>query len=288
MAISVEDDLDILHRRLHQAQRHISEEIVSKMEYKVGSYQGKVSLTEFQKGKSVPTEFYDVFSDHVQEYNPDVLILDTLARFIEGDENNNNLMNGMFELMELLGKRISCNVILVHHSAKRAGDVIKKQKDLDTSLSQTSVRGASSMAGALRWILQLVPIGASMVKDLLGDGEPPQGEDGTHVLAKVVKKNEGPPESFIILEKGAGKLSRLHSQAESFKEDQIENMVQKLVEEIEALAKDGTEVPASYPENVLQWSKTFLHEAVNRAIERGLITKVHNVGKNGYHLEVVK
>jgi hypothetical protein len=50
MAISIEDDLDILHRRLHQAQKHISEEIVSKMEYKVGSYQGKVSLTEFQKG----------------------------------------------------------------------------------------------------------------------------------------------------------------------------------------------------------------------------------------------
>jgi RecA-family ATPase len=287
MSISVEDKLDNLHHRLQEAARDLDAEAYGQMDFRSFSFNGKVALTEYHRGKAVVTQNFVLLDEELKKYQPEVIILDTLARFMGGDENSNPVMNSMCELMEILAQQNNCNVILVHHSAKRAGDVIDDEPSLKESLSQTSVRGASSVAGVLRWILQLVPISTSLTKKLLNTSESLKDIDGTYVVAKVVKKNEGPREGQIILKKEDGRMTRVLALEYEQREEMIEEYVEKLIEEIKRRDEAGeANITFSKPEEGLGWNRVFANEAVKRALERGLILKERSLNKRGFFLRL--
>jgi RecA-family ATPase len=131
MAIFADDDLNVLHFRLHEAQKSVPLEIVEKMDYKIGSYKGNVSLIgKFRllgdKKKAImTTPFLEPFLEHVKEYSPEILILDPLSRFIKGNPNTLALMNETLLLMDYIGREVSCNVILCHHTNYEVNSMIE-------------------------------------------------------------------------------------------------------------------------------------------------------------------
>ena len=284
MLMSIEDTMQILHHRMHAVLQKLDPAVKPLMDLKVCSLRGRTSLAVCERGIISKTDFYDEFVKQIDSYRPEVLILDTLVRFIGGDENNNNLMNAMFEILENLSDMFKCNIIVVHHSAKRAGDVLHSMHELTENMSQTSVRGASSIAGALRWILQMAPVSGAVAGRILGRANDMPGPDGTYVVTKVVKKNMGPPEESIVLCKDGGFLTRHEPTQE--KDQLIEECLSKLIEEIDRLDADGeAPISAAHPEEQLGWNYTLTQAAMLRGLERGLLVKVKNENRNGFHLE---
>lgn len=71
--------------------------------------------------------------DHEVRRDPTLIVIDTLARCFEGDENLQEDMNHFVAGVDLLRKRFNCTVLVVHHSR----------------LDGTRERGSSSFHGAM-------------------------------------------------------------------------------------------------------------------------------------------
>ena len=64
------------------------------------------------------------------QVRPRLLILDTLARFSGVEENDNPSMTAFCGILEDLIADFGCNIILLHHSNKTAGDCVEDSQGL--------------------------------------------------------------------------------------------------------------------------------------------------------------
>jgi hypothetical protein len=98
----------------------------------------------------------------VQEYGtPRLLIIDTLARCFEGDENGSKDMNAFVAALDRLRFRFRCTILVLHHSGLN---------------DKNRARGSSVLRAALDWEYRLTRNGDSckLVCSKSKDHEPPQ------------------------------------------------------------------------------------------------------------------
>ena len=79
---------------------------------------------------------YDLVNQMVGDAAPDLLIIDPIINFSSVDENDNAEMRKLLRLVDALGARHDCAVVLVHHTRKEA-----------TTSPFDAVRGASALRG---------------------------------------------------------------------------------------------------------------------------------------------
>jgi RecA-family ATPase len=282
LLLSGEDPTNILHQRYREAVEHIPAENRRQMEYELYFKNGDLALTR-QEGRTIKVheENVDGLNRLLDRVHPELLVLDTLTRFLGGgDENDNPTMTKSCVILEQIIKEHDCNIILVHHTNKGAGDIIHDQQRLKTSLSQASLRGASALAGAIRWALMLVPISTSLVKKITGNTEY-NSPDGTFVVAKVVKKNLGAPEQEILLTKKGG-VMKLAWEPDQASDEFINADVEILVGEVENRNQDQGDLlaMADLPQ-ALGWSVARVKNAKTRAIKNGRLQE-KTIGKKKY------
>ena len=92
---------------------------------------------------------YQLVVDHIRALpnNPDVIVVDTLHRFLDGDENSAQDAKKMLDACAGLMREFCCSVILVHHTGVSAE-------------AQHRARGSSAWKGALDIEVSVVSTGA--------------------------------------------------------------------------------------------------------------------------------
>jgi RecA-family ATPase len=269
MLISAEDNRQVLRHRLYDVVSAMSPDEIEELDFKAFAVKGDVALTEMDKTQAIiPTKRYVEFRRLLEEHRPEVLILDTLSRFIGGDENSNPLMTGACVLLEDLVDEFDCNIILIHHTNKNAGDIVRRKTELAETLTQSSLRGATALAGAVRWALMLNPVSTALASNLTGDKSIDQ-PDGNYVVAKVVKKNAGPMEAHICLSKTLGQLTRILEI--DGKAGQVGDDAGCLAQDIK-LREDTAEPPltVSSVRRVFNWGEKRAAEAVKYGLDNGM------------------
>lgn len=82
-----------------------------------------------------------------QSNNIEVVAIDCLTRFHEGDENSSQAMSGVFRLLKML-KTAGLSVIIIHHDKKSGYDFGGR--------GGNALRGSSDISGAADYIIRLV------------------------------------------------------------------------------------------------------------------------------------
>lgn len=191
--ISAEDPELVLHRRTHHILCSMGMEEPRLREVAARMFivpaRGDVAL--FRDGAKTRAEAF--IRSHLEATKARVLVLDTLSRFSGIEENDNASMTAFCSMLETIAKDYRCNVILLHHSNKAAGDCLEDEHALSQALSQTAMRGASALSGCARWVLTMAMLGRKLAENIIGPGSrgrPP----GSYIAIRVAKKNAGAPE----------------------------------------------------------------------------------------------
>lgn len=126
-----------------------------------------------------------------------LLILDTLRRFHDREENSSGEMSRVISRLESVAKRTSCAVMFLHHSSKFAA--LSGNGD-----QQQASRGSSALVDNVRWQANLT--GASK-EDAEAMGWR-VADRRRYVRYSVTKSNYGPPEPDVWLERAEGGVLR--------------------------------------------------------------------------------
>jgi RecA-family ATPase len=89
-------------------------------------------------------------SDLMDEYKPDVLILDSLQKIVSKALTDEEAAKSLFNYISLIRAKYGCSVLIVHHNRKRSNDGQKKQ---DTDLSD--VFGSTYITTDVDFVLSL-------------------------------------------------------------------------------------------------------------------------------------
>lgn len=272
--LSAEDDMLTIHHRFYNALMALPEHKRMEASHNLLgiSVRGMVNLCANVKGDILPSNNYDMLDKLVNYLRPRLLILDTMARFAGVEENDNPAVTAFCALLEMVIEKYGCNIVVIHHTNKNAGDCLEKTDLLDNALSQSAIRGASALSGAARWAFMLAPIGKKLARSLLG----PQAEgasDGSYVAARVGMKNAGMPEKRHYLgrdENGLLQLVKPETDTHQLEEDAM-----FLTEEIQR-RKDEDERPLSQSlfGFRVQWGAVRKKNAVAYALSSGKIATV--------------
>ena len=238
--LSAEDDALTIHRRVYHALEQLPEDLREQAAanfYGIPVH-GGVNLCRVVGGVVEATANYEDLRDILDAIRPRLLVLDTLARFSGVDENDNPAMTAFCGLLEGLIDAYGCNIILLHHSNKTSGDLIEDPKELAKALTQTAMRGASALAGCIRWGMLVAPLGAALAQKRIG--EPATGKyDGAFLAVRVGKKNSGGPEPRYYLGRDEhGLLYRVDPDARQEEGDVVWDAHQ-LAEEVERVQRKG-------------------------------------------------
>jgi len=289
MFISAEDDREVLHHRIYYASQHLGEEERKKAgnNFWAIPVHGRVSLCENTRNDGIkPTINLDDLRNLVDSVRPDLIILDTLARFFEVDENDNPAVTAACGLLEDIIQEYGCNIILVHHASKASGDLATDKNKLRAALNQTAIRGASALSGCIRWALLMAPLSDTLAEKIIGSGA--YGKpSGSYVAARVAKKNAGRSEKICYLERGDhGILVPVRPLDEEDQKHTLLDEARLLAEEVER-REQASEEPLTEikgPRDVFGWNSVRAKRAVSAAIEDGLIVKVKSQKNRGYVL----
>ena len=285
--LSAEDDALTIHRRVHHALEQLPEDLREQAAanfYGIPVH-GGVNLCRAVGGVVEATANYEDLRDILDTIRPRLLVLDTLARFSGVDENDNPSVTAFCGLLEGLIDAYGCNIILLHHSNKTSGDLIEDPKELAKALTQTAMRGASALAGCIRWGMLVAPLGAALAQKRIG--EPATGKyDGAFLAVRVGKKNSGGPEPRYYLGRDEhGLLYRVDPDARQEEGDVVWDAHQ-LAEEVERRQRTG-EKPLSATkggQEAFGWGISRTQKARERAIEVGVLIEIRNSGKKGRSL----
>ena len=280
--ISAEDSEDVLQRRTYHIMRSLGltepemMEAASRMH--VVPVSGDVSFIR----NGTMTSAFRAFKVSVAKLGAQIYFLDNLARFAGCDENDNAAMTRFCAEIEAVCKEFSCNIIILHHTNKAAGDCLNDPKALDAALNQTSIRGASAIAGCARWVLSMASLGVDLAGKTFGrdaDGKTP----GTYVAARVSKKNAGAPEGRHYYKRGEHGLLHKVEPAKNPKEDADAADITKIIEEVVRRERAG-EKPLSKITGVadlLMCGSDKARRLSDLAIEQHLLGTVSLTGKGG-------
>ena len=287
--LSAEDDALTIHRRVYHALEQLPEDLREQAAanfYGIPVH-GGVNLCRVVGGVVEATANYEDLRDILDAIRPRLLVLDTLARFSGVDENDNPAMTAFCGLLEGLIDAYGCNIILLHHSNKTSGDLIEDPKELAKALTQTAMRGASALAGCIRWGMLVAPLGAARAHSRIG--EPATGKyDGAFLAVRVGKKNSGGPEPRYYLGRDEhGLLYRVDPDARQEEGDVVWDAHQ-LAEEVERRQRTG-EKPLSATkggQEAFGWGISRSNKARERAVQMGLLVEIKTPGKKGRSLSI--
>lgn len=277
--LSAEDDAAVINRRAYHALKQLPEE----MQAAAGAnfygvpVHGRVNLCHGERGSGVkPTPHLDDLRAMIGQVRPSLLILDTLARFSGVEENDNPAMTAFCGILEDIVAENGCNIILLHHSNKTAGDCVEDPKELSRALTQTAMRGASALAGCIRWGLLMAPLGAGLAVKLIGEDARGRA-DGSFVACRVGKKNSGAPEPRHYLARDTqGLLYRVEATGQAQAEGDATADAYKLAEEVgrrEAAGEKPLAVTKGGHE-AFSWGIGRSEKAGKKAVELGLLASI--------------
>lgn len=277
--LSAEDDAAVIHRRAHHALKQLpeGERAAAAANFYGVAVHGQVNLCSGGRGAEVvKTLNMDDLRAMLEKVRPALLVLDTLSRFSSLEEQDNPGMTAFCGMLEVLIADYGCNIILLHHSNKAAGDCVEKPDALALALSQTAIRGASALAGCIRWGLLMAPLGAGLAGKIIGDdarGRP----DGSFVACRVAKKNAGAPEPRHYLGRDSqGLLYRVEATGQAQAEGDATADAYKLAEEVKRREVAG-EKPLALTkggQNAFSWGIGRSEKAGKKAVELGLLVSI--------------
>ena len=228
-----------------------------------------------------PTESYWDLDRLIDEIGPDIVIMDTFARLIPTPENDNTSVTMACGLLEELIVKHGCGIIVLHHSNKAGGALVRSKDELYTALSQSALRGASALPACARWVLNMAPLSDDYAQKAIGE-KAKERPSGTFVAIRVSKKNEGAGEPIHYLEHGEGGF---FEQVEAAGPDSEQSDATRLAEEVERREAAG-EPPLSEKsggEEVFKWGWTRSKNAAERAVQMGLLMiEKKSVGKGNF------
>jgi KaiC/GvpD/RAD55 family RecA-like ATPase len=146
-----EDPAPIVHRRLHYVAKAMGADL-----REIGDRFGAISVRadDWQLVKRVgtsvePTPRYRELCQMVRAHRPDVVMLDPMARFSGGDENDNvQATYWIARIEEMATQNQLTTVIFAHHEAKTSV--------ANGNVSAMSGRGASAIRDGARWMAALM------------------------------------------------------------------------------------------------------------------------------------
>ena len=241
--VSAEDDQKTIHRRIRYALQRLPEKIRERaLDNIVGvPVCGNVSLCEntaagFHKN-NVNVGDLDALLSTVK---PELLVLDTLSRFFAIPENANDLMTQACGVLEEVCRKRGVTPIVIHHAGKGHGsDLVSNDGELATALSQHAARGATALAGAVRWMFNVAPLQKDFAATIFGENATDY-TSGHYLAVKVSKKNIGAPESEKYLERGDdGICSLVEPKKKLSLEEQEKGYLERLIEEVARRAEKG-------------------------------------------------
>lgn len=285
--ISAEDSQAVIHHRLYDALQNLP----SDKQYDAATrivaipVRGRVNLCQgdSRTGFSLTETLADL-KKIISEFKPGLVILDTLSRFLNIGENDNAGMTAGCGIVEEIIEKYGCNVIMLHHVGKGVGDCVESETELIAALSQNAIRGASSIAGAVRFAIVLAPLGKKLAGSFFGD-EAKNKPAGSYVCARAAKKNNGAPEPFLHLARGKGGMLERIERIDA--EKAIGEAAGKLADEVKR-REDAGEPPLSFSKGaseflncgipkgkaVTEWAMMLgLIEAVDKAKGHGKVLK---------------
>ena len=285
MYLTAEDDDAVLHRRIHHALKTLPEayqEQAARNVYAV-PVSGDVALCRGAGGDVVRTAALADLRGHLEKLRPALLVLDTMARFLPLQENDNPTMTAACGILEELCREYGCAIILLHHTAKTTGALAADDMTLKSALEQTASRGASALAGCVRWQLNLAPLTAKYAVKIIGDdarGRP----DGAFLALRVSKKNAGAPEQKYFLERCEhGLLRRVEPVKQEQEAQSVGADAEALAAEVRRRAEEGLPPLAASRGGMdaFGWRVERHKRAKFLALDSGAIQEVKKVGGNG-------
>lgn len=278
--ISAEDDEVIINNRLYFSLNELPPEQQREAAGRLCAVpvHGRVNICVGDKSNgTIDTENLVDLDALVASWRPDLLILDTLARFLSVDENDNPAMTAACGRLEEIIARHGCNILLIHHSNKGGGDLVPDMKSMAGALSQTAIRGASALPGAIRWALMMVPLSDNLAVEIFGPEA--KGEAaGRYLAARVAKKNAGRSEHICYLKRSDqhGLLHRAYPPEEMDKQAAALVDAHMLAHEVRRRMEAG-EKPLSVSKGgreAFEWSSTRARTVSDLAIKEGLLIAV--------------
>ena len=295
--LAAEEDERILQKRLKNIIRHfpITADQRKKIEENIFIVPGAGQDWRFitnENGNPQPSEFFLKLERALQNFGPiALLVVDPMARFYGGNENDNATATLFVSLLERLKTILNTTVLCIHHISK--GDPVTDTKSLDKALHQDAARGASALTGAARWQLNLVPIPQKVAKKV-----------GLHnwmsshyLAARVAKNNYGAPgETFYIERVVDGIL--VEAEACPFESDLIFEIQRKVTALLHKESSTGKEYTIKQIKDIFtpQWKKDeqqISKTMVDAAIQQGVVekkymleTKNNKAGKKTDYLKI--
>ena len=202
--LSAEEDSQVIHERAQGALRRLPPDLREKaaQRFRAKSMSGPLHLMESDgRGALNPTQAFLDCRKMLSVYKPEVLILDTLARFCPVEENNNQMTTQVCGLLDTLVTDFDLTLIVLHHTNKAGGALCGGASEMKTALSQSSIRGASALAASIRWGLMMAPLTGEFAAKIMGD-EAKGAPEGAYVALRVGKKNQGRGEPIHYLQHG--------------------------------------------------------------------------------------
>lgn len=273
--LSAEDDEAVIHRRIHHALKQLPGPLQGEAaaRLKWAAVHGDVALCRVENGVVKPTQNFHDLRRLLERERPDPLVIDTLARFSGIEENDNPAMTAFCAKLEELIAEFDCSIILLHHVSKAAGDVLEDKAKLGEALSQTAIRGASALAGCVRWAMLLAPLGRNLASAQLGTiaaNKP----DGAFIAVRVGKKNAGAPEPRHFFGRDEhGLLFPVEAVGEQVRKESVEEDAQALTRAVEERAEQGLP-PVSKSRGargLFRWGSARAERATSYALQQSFI-----------------
>jgi hypothetical protein len=284
--LSAEDDVAVIHRRVHHALKLLpkgKQDVAAANFYGVAVH-GRVNLCHGERGAGVKTTLHLAdLRAMLARVRPSLLILDTLARFSGIEENDNPAMTSFCGTLEDIIAETGCNILLLHHSNKSAGDCVEDPKELARALTQSAMRGASALAGCVRWGLLMAPMGAGLAVKIIGD-EARGCADGSFVACRVGKKNAGAPEPRHYLGRDRqGLLYRVEAKGAEQAVTDATADAHSLTDKVREIEASGEAPPSASRSgsDFFGWGTGRTRRAVHRAVQLELLAVTPKTGGKG-------
>jgi RecA-family ATPase len=193
--LSAEDGGDILHERLHEIGKHLSD---------VQQETCAEAITVEDLTATPP----DLLNHDAEKWRASLeanasgarlLFLDTLRSFHSGDENDSRAMSVLIGHIRAIAARTRCAIVFLHHSSKALA--VSGQGD-----TQQAARGSSVLTDNIRWQAYLVGMTDDESKRLSDrmDGQAIGEEKRLFVRFGISKQNYGVPFNEKWFRRGQG------------------------------------------------------------------------------------
>jgi AAA domain len=158
MLYNVEDDADEQRRRLSAGLRSAGaapRDIAGKVIRCGPNGVGTLIDRDLGTGQIVLTAGYQALEALIQQYRPDIAMLDPLVELHTAEENDNTALRLVVAHLRELAQKHRIAILLIHHTRKgaTAGDV-------------DSIRGATSLIGAARAAYTVTPMSEGEAEEL--------------------------------------------------------------------------------------------------------------------------